>query len=870
MRADHSSVLIGSPPRLGGRPGAAALAAVATAHLFLLPLSAKSLNLAALLLAGLSLALIVGFRTDSAHTLRAAALGVFVVSARILIGGLPLPPPGAPAASEPQQIEVHGEVKSLLAPLRGTQRFVLDTGGVRVVVEAPPNPQVRVGDRVRADLEFRALAPEAQERLRIRGIEASARSYQVTVLRRGSPLESLRARVGDDIERSIPAPAGGLAAAIVVGLRERVDERLADAFTATGLGHVVALSGWNVAITMAVADRALRRVALKKRRISLIVIALLYGLFAGASASVIRASVMSAAALLAATTGRKGAGAAALSHATLALLIVDPSIAFDAGFRLSALATAGLLAKSEGWTTSALAFGTRLPTPLRRTWNLLAGDVAVSLAAQAATLGLVVALFGRVALWSIPLTLLIAPLIAPATAAALVAVAAGEAASVAPPALQFVPSLLALPAAALFAAVAQIAQLGATLPGVDLVVPRAASLTIGCALGIIGIGLLLRPTTNVQDVAPHPEQKPIGTRIQAIIGACIVAGSCLTAANGAAPNGILRIAVLDVGQGDAILVEYHGLRMLIDGGPDPARLSTELDQIIPPWDRRIDLLIASHPHEDHLAGLPRLIDRYRVASVVGAEVRGGGPASASWNELLQSRRAQYHSVSTGSAFMFGGARLEVLWPDIQALSRAPENGGRALNDRSIVLRLDIPGFSALFTGDIEADLDRTIAARLSTPVDLLKSPHHGSATSASRALLQAADPRISIVSVGRGNSYGHPAPSTLGRLAERNGLVARTDRDGTVIALIDPSSPDAISIRTAHATYLAPRRETIGRVVPGGARSGEVSDAVIPPVTFVRALRAGLSGCPLPAATIRAWPSQRTPRSSSPGAMTSS
>ena len=424
-------------------------------------------------------------------------------------------------------------------------------------------------------------------------------------------------------------------------------------------------------------------------------------------------------------------------------------------------------------------------------------------------------------------------------ALALVAVAAGEAASVAPPALQFVPSLLALPAAALFGAVAQIAQLGATLPGVDLVVPRAASLTIGCALGIIGIGLLLRPTTNVQDVAPHPEQKPIGTRIQAIIGACIVAGSCLTAANGAAPNGILRIAVLDVGQGDAILVEYHGLRMLIDGGPDPARLSTELDQIIPPWDRRIDLLIASHPHEDHLAGLPRLIDRYRVASVVGAEVRGGGPASASWNELLQSRRAQYHSVSTGSAFMFGGARLEVLWPDIQALSRAPENGGRALNDRSIVLRLDIPGFSALFTGDIEADLDRTIAARLSTPVDLLKSPHHGSATSASRALLQAADPRISIVSVGRGNSYGHPAPSTLERLAERNGLVARTDRDGTVIALIDPSSPDAISIRTAHTTYLAPRRETIGRVVPSGARSGEVSDAVIPPVAFVRVLRAG-------------------------------
>ena len=220
--------------------------------------------------------------------------------------------------------------------------------------------------------------------------------------------------------------------------------------------------------------------------------------------------------------------------------------------------------------------------------------------------------------------------------------------------------------------------------------------------------------------------------------------------------------------------------------------------------------------------------------------------------------------------MFAEARLTVLWPDKEALTRAPEDGGSALNNRSIVLRLDIPGFSALFTGDIEADIDRTIAARITTPVDLLKSPHHGSATSASRVLLTAADPRFSIVSVGPHNSYGHPAAATLERLAERNGAVARTDLDGTVVALIDPARPEHIEVQTINARFAVPGRSQIGRIAPGAPRASSVADAQVPAAAFIRLLRTGSAGCPLPAATIGAWQRQRTLRYSSPGAMTSS
>jgi competence protein ComEC len=642
----------------------------------------------------------------------------------------------------------------------------------------------------------------------------------------------------------------------VIGLRERVDERLAADFTATGLGHVVALSGWNVAITMAVADRFAKRFPAKRRRPLLIVVAIAYGLFAGASASVIRASFMAAAALIGAASGRPGSGAVALSHAVLALMVLDPAIAADPGFRLSALATAGLLAKSQRWSDRAAAFGERLPKQLRSGWSLIGGDVAVSLAAQAATLGLVIALFGRVAVWSIPLTLVIAPLIAPATAAAILATIAGELVRMVPPQLAVVPSLLALPAAALFSTAAWIAQVGAQLPAGGIEVPRTATLSVGLALGVVGIWLLLRdePQSTPKEVDEEAvSSSPVSERL-AIGIAALIAVRALTSRGGAAPRGSLRLTTLDVGQGDAILVEVSGRRMLIDGGPDPARLSTELDRVIPAWDRRIDLLVASHPHEDHLAGLPKLLDRYRIASVVGSEDRGGGPAATSWKEILTSSRISYRQVFTGDGFQLGAARVSVLWPDQTYLSLPPGNDGRALNDRSIVLRLDVPGFSALFTGDIESDIDARIIRNVKAPVDLLKTPHHGSKGSSSRALLKVLDPRVSVVSVGLKNTYGHPAAETLQRLGERGAVVERTDLNGTVTITVPLQQPDRIVIRSKAGERLAPARSAVGRRAPSAPAADAVWSARL---ATVGVASRGL-GCPIPRARIRPWERHRS------------
>jgi competence protein ComEC len=832
---------------------------VATAQLSLLPIPASGLRAGAPALV-LGALVFLALLTRSANLrandlIRAALLGVLLISARVVLLGPPIPPADSAAALVPTG-EVRGQVVALLAPLRGLQRFIVEIDGLHIQVEAPPNPSVRTGDTILTALEQRSVQADTQERLRIRGISATARTRNVEIISRGSPLESLRAALGDAIERVLPAPAGGLAAAIVIGLRERVDERLAADFTATGLGHVVALSGWNVAITMAVADRFAKRFPAKRRRPLLIVVAIVYGLFAGASASVIRASFMAAAALIGAASGRPGSGAVALSHAVLALMVLDPAIAADPGFRLSALATAGLLAKSQRWSDRATAFGERLPKQLRTGWSLIGGDIAVSLAAQAATLGLVIALFGRVAVWSIPLTLLIAPLIAPATAAAILATIAGELVRMVPPPLALVPSLLALPATALFSTAAWIAQVGAQLPAGGIEVPRAATLSVGLAIGAIGIWLLLRdePQSAPGEADEEAASSSLVTERLAFGIAVLIAVSALTSLGGAAPRGSLRITTLDVGQGDAILVEVSGRRMLIDGGPDPARLSTELDRVIPAWDRRIDLLVASHPHEDHLAGLPKLLDRYRITSVVGSEDRGGGPAASSWREILASSRISYRQVFTGDRFRLGAAQLSVLWPDRTYLSLPPGNDGRALNDRSIVLRLDIPGFSALFTGDIESDIDARIIRNIDSPVDFLKTPHHGSKGASSRALLNALDPRVSVVSVGVKNAYGHPASETLQRLGERGAEVERTDLNGTVTVTVPLQQPDQIKIESEIGTRLAPARSAVGRRAPSAA----AADAVWPiRLTSVGVTGEG-SGCPIPRARIRPGERQRS------------
>ncbi len=247
--------------------------------------------------------------------------------------------------------------------------------------------------------------------------------------------------------------------------------------------------------------------------------------------------------------------------------------------------------------------------------------------------------------------------------------------------------------------------------------------------------------------------------------------------------------------------------MLIDGGPDPNLLLVELDRRLPPWDRRIDILVLTHPHEDHVAGLALLLERYRVGRTYETGMRGPGPGYGAFRRALSSASAPPDGIlSTGARIALDDIAFRVLWPDPGRVPREPPDGGRSINDVSIVLLGEVAGRRFLLTGDVEDDVDPILARRGLPPIDILKVAHHGSATASTPAFLDAVRPRIAIVSAGADNPYGHPKRSTLDRLEATGARILRTDTDGSVTTTIEPDGTVAVVASGARSAAVRPVR----------------------------------------------------------------
>jgi competence protein ComEC len=775
-------------------------------------------------------------RARSAHVL---LLGCAALSARMLV--LPIAVPVAteiPIGNGPwvAVVESIGAVRdgSQVATLRLTER-----PGTRVAATLPRYPEIEPGFDIVVEGVIRA-PPDSPygEYLRRTGLAGTLQSRKLEV--RGSEtglaptIERLRRTAAAALEAAIPEPEAGLAAGIVIGLRDRVDRALAADFTTVGASHIVAISGWNIAI-VAASVAALAGSWARRRRAMLTAVAIVtYVAFAGASPSVVRAAAMAGVVLVARESGRAGRAAAALGWAAVILLFIDPALIGDAGFQLSTLATAGILA----WATP-LDEGLRRRTPAwLPAW--LVECLAVSLAAQAATLPIVLLVFGRLAIISPLVNLAVVPIVAPAMAAAGIALVGGLLSMAGAPAL--VATILGLPGWFLLAVVVGVVQASARLPFASATLEPPWNLVAAVLAAAVPAGVILaRPRrTAARPGAASPERpKPMppggdqartalvrhdrraghrragrSQRLVAIaVGASLIA---VVVAVAHRPDGSTRITVLDVGQGDSILVEGgRGGRLLIDGGPDPDRLLIELDRRLPPWDRRLDAVILTHPHEDHVAGLALLLGRYHVGHVYETGMHGPGPGYKAWARALALPNAPPDGrLATGDRLAVDDLRLRVLWPDPGKVPLEPPNGGRAINDVSVVLLGEVAGRRILLTGDVEDDVDPLLVARGLPPIDVLKVAHHGSKTASTPAFLDVVRPAVAIVSAGAGNPYGHPARSTLDRLAGTGARVMRTDTDGSVEVAISASG-----IRVAASGGRA--AAFVGRsVLAAGSRSG--------------------------------------------------
>lgn len=244
-----------------------------------------------------------------------------------------------------------------------------------------------------------------------------------------------------------------------------------------------------------------------------------------------------------------------------------------------------------------------------------------------------------------------------------------------------------------------------------------------------------------------------------------------------AERGRLSVTVMDVGQGDAILIEGpNGNRVLVDGGPTSGAITEALGRNLPFDDRRIDLVALSHAQADHLGGLLEVVREYDVRAVMNSPRAGESALYDAWVEELEDARVQVTTADRGQTIYLGdGATLQVLAPDAEDVLLPAHD----LNEASLVLRLTMGEVSFLLTGDLdengEADLIRSGADIAAT---VLKVGHHGSRSSTSEAFLTRVDPLVDVISVGEDNRFGHPTDEVLARLS--GDMVLRTDEDGDV------------------------------------------------------------------------------------------
>ncbi|MFD8845885.1 ComEC/Rec2 family competence protein [Streptomyces pseudogriseolus] len=559
--------------------------------------------------------------------------------------------------------------------------------------------------------------------------------------------------------------ARALLPGLVVGDISRVTPELDQAFHETDLTHTLAVSGSNFTILLALllgppglAQRAERRGLAPRAGISLRTTAVLGAALSLAfvvvcrpDPSVLRAAACGSVALLALATGRRRSLIPALATAVLLLVLYDPWLARSYGFLLSVLATGALLTVAPRWSEGLRRRG----VPPR-----LAEALAAAGAAQALCAPVVAVLSARVSLVAIPCNLLAEAALAPATVLGFLALAT---APVAMPLAKAVAWCASWPAEW----IAQVARTGAALPGSGVDWP--GSWAGAGALGAVTLLVLLVGRRLLR----HPWWCGACALLLALL---VVQPRPLTRAVTGWPPPGWRMVMCDVGQGDALVLAAGGnTGVVVDAGPDPLLVDDCLRSL---GVTRVPLVILTHFHADHVAGLTGVLRGREVGGIGATALEEPADQVAAVRRAATATGVPLTRVAAGERRRVGDLTWEVLWP--------PPGGHPAMegpNDASVALLVRTGTLRLLLLGDLEPPAQRALArspaARDLAGVDVLKVAHHGSAYQ-DPGLVRLTAPRLALISIGEDNTYGHPAPSTLAALRAGGAEVLRTDRDGAL------------------------------------------------------------------------------------------
>jgi len=754
----------------------------------------------------------------------ALAIGLLLGAWRDTAIALPSGPGSISGLIERGEIEVAGTVLDDPRPDGSTQQVVLDellgridgrTQGVRgrLLATLPRALPLAVGRRVvvRGVVEAPAAFddfdyPAFLARQGIGGLVRTREARLIDEPPRAGPAEiaaAARRWLLDGLHEMVPEPEAALGAGILLGVRSSISPEISDDFAVAGLTHVVAISGWNIAIVAAIVGSLMRPLEQRRGGRWLAPAAAAatiagYVVLTGASPSVVRAALMAGAMMVARFGGSRAHAASALGLAALVMLVIAPSVLWDVGFQLSALATAGLIL-----------FAGSIEARLGRWPAWLREPIALTLAAQLTTLPVVIGSFARLSLVAPLANVAVVPLVPLVMLVCAVAAPLGAITSM----LQVTLLTDALRWAAggsawlLLRAMILAGHAAASVPMAALPVAAPGWLAIAWypALGLAWrrsaqrAALEPAPTAELMPLnasrPPSPVHQGIATILARIrllgrpmsgVVAVVVLLVGLTAAS--MPDGQLHLIALDVGQGDAILVMTPtGSTMLIDGGPDPDLLLRRLGERLPWWHRRIDVLILTHPHEDHVAGLVAALERYEVGLILDTGRDYANPTYPLFLRLAGTEPGgRLMTARTGQRLRLDARTVfTLLYPTPDDVAAPLPEGD--INNASVVGLLRYGGFTALLTGDAHMPIEAMLADRgLLTRVDVLKVGHHGSRSSTGPTLLDTAQPRVAIISCGVGNAFGHPHQETLDHLHAMPGLrLHRTDLEGSIEVVTD-------------------------------------------------------------------------------------
>jgi len=561
----------------------------------------------------------------------------------------------------------------------------------------------------------------------------------------------------------LPREPGGLLPGLVVGDTSRLEPAVEADFRTTGMTHLTAVSGSNVAIVVGAVLLLARWARAGPWLAALLCAVALLGfvILARPSPSVVRAGTMGAIGLVALAVGRPRAALPALAGAVTVLVVIDPELAGDAGFALSVLATGGLLLLAPRW---------RDALRRRHVPAGLAEALAIPAAAQLACAPVLAGLSGTVSLVAVPANLLAVPAVAPATVLGVVAAVLSP---VWPAGAQAIAWLGHWPAWWLVL----VARHGARMPAGTLPWPD----------GVAG-GVLLAALTVVLLVAGR---HPVVRRLVAVVTAAVVVGALPVrlVATGWPPPGWVVVACA-VGQGDTLVLPVGpGRAVVVDAGPDPTPVDRCLRRL---GIRTVPLLVVSHFHADHVGGLDGVFRERTVGVVLVPPWPDPAEAREAVQRAAAAHRVPVTEIGPGWSHTTGAVLLTALGPPY------PMRGTRSdPNNNSLVIRAEVAGVGILLTGDAETEEQRALLDRVppgSLRADVLKLPHHGSAYQ-EWSFLGAVDPAVALVPVGVGNGYGHPNPGVLDRLARAGVRVLRTDRDGDLAVVRDGRGRLAVAVR---------------------------------------------------------------------------